>query len=117
MKKIFRWLAFVVIAAPIVGLAVANRHLVTFSADPLSQSAPFYSVQLPLFALLLGFMLAGILIGGGASWLNQRKWRKAARDARNEAERWHNEARSMSDKAEHQPPIEHPKILPPSITT
>lgn len=116
MKKILRWLALIIIAIPIVGFAVANRHLVTFSVDPLSQSNPLYSIQLPLFALLLGFMLIGILIGGAASWLNQRKWRKAARDARNQTAHWHDEARRMSDRVEHHPPIEQPTSSPPKVT-
>jgi len=121
LKKILRWFAIIVIAIPIVSFAVANRHLVTFSVDPLSQSDPFYSIRLPLFALLLGFMLIGILIGGTASWLNQRKWRKAAREARNDAAQWHDEARRLRDRAAQPPPFdEHavrPDRLPPSLTS
>jgi hypothetical protein len=41
--------------------------------------------SLPLFALAFIFLIAGAIIGGGATWLRQGKWRRLARAAQAEA--------------------------------
>ena len=66
-------------AVVIVAFAVANRHSVTVSFDPIGGNPPVASLTLPLFALVLIVLVAGVLIGGFASWLRQGKWRGAAR--------------------------------------
>lgn len=62
--------------APIIlggmALAVANRAEVIFSFDPFTPAAG-HSVALPLYAVILIAMFAGILMGGAAVWLKQRK--------------------------------------------
>ena len=92
MKKILTWLFWVPVGLLVIAVAVANRHTVTFSADPLSSSDPLFSIELPLFVLLLAAVFFGLMIGGAASWINQGKWRKAAREGRHEAERWRHTA-------------------------
>lgn len=94
-----------VIAVPVVIFAIANRHWVTFSLDPWSQSDPSFSLNLPLFALMLGALFIGILIGGIAAWLNQRKWRRAARDARTELNQWQAHAQRQRDDAPAADPV------------
>lgn len=56
-----------------IALAVANRAEVTFSFDPFSQAASGHYVSLPLYGVIFIAMLAGILMGGAAAWLKQRK--------------------------------------------
>jgi uncharacterized integral membrane protein len=68
----------------IVMLAVANRHPVTISIDPLSSETPAFAMTAPLFLIVLSSLIAGAVVGGSAAWLRQRKSRRAAR--RNEAE-------------------------------
>jgi uncharacterized integral membrane protein len=52
------------VAAVAAVLAIANRQDVAFSLDPLSQSTPAIAVHLPLFALLFGSIVFGVLLGG-----------------------------------------------------
>lgn len=82
-------------------LAVANRHKVTFSFDPLGGNDPALSVEAPLFLLLFAFLILGTIAGGVAAWINQAKWRRTARAKRGEAARWKHEAREMQRQAEH----------------
>lgn len=95
MKSAVKWIVIVIIAIPIIAFAVANRQVVTLSLDPLALSDPQWVLQLPLFLLFLIAIATGILIGGGAAWLNQRKWRKAAHDARYEADHWRGETQKL----------------------
>ena len=73
----------VVILAPlavlIVALAVANREIVTVSFDPFSRAEPAFMLRAPLFVLVFVLVIAGVIIGGVASWLRQGKWRRTAR--------------------------------------
>lgn len=92
MRRILTWLFWGPLAVIVVALAVANRRIVTFSLDPISQTDPVLSADLPLFVLLLAAVLVGLLIGGVSSWINQRRWRKAARHSQHEAAHWRGEA-------------------------
>jgi uncharacterized integral membrane protein len=78
-RKIVAVVILVPLAAVIVALAVANRHNVTLSFDPFNAEAPAASVTLPLFGLIIALLVIGVLIGGTASWLRQRHWRRHAR--------------------------------------
>ncbi|MGY3449022.1 lipopolysaccharide assembly protein LapA domain-containing protein [Bradyrhizobium sp. USDA 4353] len=73
----------VVIILPLMVLfvvfAVANRHFVTVSFDPFNAADPAFSVSVPLFALLIGVAILGVIAGGVATWIGQRHWRRAAR--------------------------------------
>ena len=92
MKRILTWLFWAPLAIILIAVAVANRHWVTFSLDPLSRSDPVFAVELPMFVLLFAAVLAGLMIGGAASWINQGKWRRAAREGLSEAAHWRREA-------------------------
>jgi uncharacterized integral membrane protein len=93
-----RKIAFAVVLIPlavlIVALAVANRQIVTVSFDPFSAAEPAVLLRAPLFVLVFVLVIAGVIIGGVASWLRQSGWRRAARireaelqSARNEVDR------------------------------
>ncbi len=79
LRKIVAAIILVPLAVLITALAVANREAVTVSFDPLSGGEPAASVSLPLYALIILLLIAGVIIGGVASWLGQGKWRGAAR--------------------------------------
>jgi uncharacterized integral membrane protein len=79
MRKIVTALVLVPIAVVFVAFAVANRQAVVVSFDPFDQAHPALALGLPLFALLLGVAIGGVVIGGVAAWLGQSKWRRAAR--------------------------------------
>lgn len=59
-------------------LAVANRASVTVSFDPLPPASEGLSVTAPLFLVIFAAMFCGILMGGFAVWLAQRKSRALA---------------------------------------
>jgi uncharacterized integral membrane protein len=78
LRRIVAAVILVPLAIIIVAFAVANRQVVTVSFDPLGEP-PVASLAMPLFVLILGLLIAGVIIGGVAAWLGQGKWRGAAR--------------------------------------
>ena len=79
MRKLVTGFIFVPLAIVFVAFAVANRHSVVVTLDPFDQAHPALAVTVPLFALLLGVAIAGVVLGGAAAWIRQAKWRRAAR--------------------------------------
>lgn len=65
-----------------VALAVANRKPVTLSLDPFNPEAPALAVSVPLFAVVFGALIVGVIAGGTVVWLRQGRARKEARAAR-----------------------------------
>ncbi|MFS8036486.1 lipopolysaccharide assembly protein LapA domain-containing protein [Xanthobacter sp. AM11] len=80
-----------------IALAVANRKPVTLSLDPFSPDAPALAVTLPLFALVFGALIVGVVAGGTVTWLRQGRFRREARLARKE--RAHRPAQSPASPA------------------
>jgi uncharacterized integral membrane protein len=82
-KGMLRTLLTVVVLVPlalvILLFAVANRQWISVSLDPFSAPEPALAVSLPVFFVVLLAVMAGVLIGGTATWLSQAKWRRAAR--------------------------------------
>lgn len=95
MKAFFKALVLVPLAILLVLFSVANRAPVRVSLDPISRDAPLFSVELPLFAVILATLAVGVLIGGLATWLAQGKHRKAARVTRRECQMLRDEAQSL----------------------
>ena len=79
VRKIITVLVAVPLGILLVVFMVANRHAVTVSLDPFGSGAPSLSARLPLFAIILICLLAGVIAGGAAAWLKQSRWRRAAR--------------------------------------
>jgi uncharacterized integral membrane protein len=96
-----RTLLTAILLVPLAGLmllfAVANRQWISVSLDPFSVEDPAFSISLPVFLVVLIAVIAGVIIGGMATWLSQAKWRRATR--RHQAEL----RRALSDAA----PIKH----------
>ncbi len=99
MAKFVSWFLGLPIAIIIVALSVANRHSVRISFDPINVSSPFMSFEIPLYLLMLLTVILGIVVGGASSWLNQSKWRKAAREARHEMSEMRSESLALKQKA------------------
>ena len=99
MAKFISWFLGLPIAIILIALSVANRHTVRFSLDPISVSEPIMAFELPLYLLLLLAIIIGIFIGGASSWLNQSKWRKAAKAARHEVSEIRSETRALRQNA------------------
>ena len=81
MRKFFMGLVLIPLGLIFVVFAVANRHVVTVSFDPFNSSDPSVGFRLPLFVLIIGVAIAGVVAGGSATWFRQRHWRRAARQS------------------------------------
>ena len=79
MRKFLSAVILIPLGLVFIIFAVANRHSVTVSLDPFNTTDPAISVSLPLFALIIVVAILGVFAGGSATWLGQRRWRRAAR--------------------------------------
>jgi uncharacterized integral membrane protein len=81
IRRFISALILVPLAIVLVVFAVANRQSVLVSFDPFNPAHPdpALSLTLPLFALILAMVIAGVIIGGIAAWLRQAKWRSRVR--------------------------------------
>ena len=79
MRKFFTALIVIPLGLLFIVFAVANRHLITVSLDPFNTRDPSISVTMPLFVVIIGVAILGVVAGGTASWFRQRHWRRAAR--------------------------------------
>jgi hypothetical protein len=72
-------LAIIVIPAAVllVAWAVANRQSVTVSFDPFDAANPAYAVSGPFYLVGFAILIAGVVLGGVAAWLEQGKSRRA----------------------------------------
>jgi uncharacterized integral membrane protein len=116
IRKIVLAVVLIPLAVLIVALAVANRQIVTVSFDPFSAAEPAFLLRAPLFVLVFVLVIAGVIIGGMASWLRQSRWRRAARareaelqSARNEVDRLRRELAARETAAA--PPL---SLRPPA---
>jgi uncharacterized integral membrane protein len=74
------------IAVAVVLLAVANRAPVQISFDPFTPESPELATSLPLFAVIFLAVMAGVVIGGTATWLAQGRHRRERRRYRREVQ-------------------------------
>jgi uncharacterized integral membrane protein len=86
MRKFFSALIVIPLALLFVVFAVANRHFVTVSFNPFDPTDPALSASAPLFALILAVAILGVVAGGCATWIGQRRWRRAARQHQADAQ-------------------------------
>ena len=94
LRKIVFLLIVLPVALALVALTVANRHTVIVSFDPFNPLEPALGLEMPLFLLVFVSLLAGVVVGGIATWITQGPWRKSARDSRAAA---HRAAREAAD--------------------
>lgn len=60
-------------------LAISNRNPVTVRFDPFSETAPALSLPpTPLYLIIFGSILIGIIFGGLSVWISQGRWRRRA---------------------------------------
>jgi len=79
MAVLLRLLVIVPLAVVLIALAVANRTIVVLSLDPFSAVEPAYALRAPLFVIILGAVMVGVVIGGAVDWIAQGRYRRAAR--------------------------------------
>jgi uncharacterized integral membrane protein len=98
LRKLITALILVPLAVLLVAFAVANRQSVIVSFDPFDASHPAFALAVPLFALLLAALLAGVVIGGVAAWMRQSRWRRDARFAQGQARALHAELEELKER-------------------
>jgi uncharacterized integral membrane protein len=81
IRRLVTALVLILVALLLIAFAVANRQVVTISLDPFDQANPALVFSQPMYLLVLGLLIAGVLLGGCAAWLRQAKWRGRARRA------------------------------------
>jgi uncharacterized integral membrane protein len=94
MWGILKALFLAPIAVLVIFFAVANRHLVTISLDPIAHD-PAFSLTVPFFVAFFVILIVGIAIGYGAAWWAQGVHRKAERRLQRECDRLNNECRTL----------------------
>lgn len=99
-RKLILALVVVPLGVILVALAVVNRKSVELVLDPFGGEAPHFSLQAPLFLLLLGTFAVGLIAGGIATWLSQGKWRRLAREETRQARDWRRQADRLEKELE-----------------
>lgn len=75
---------FIPLAIILITLAVANRASVPFTLDPFNPGSAGMTVSMPLFVYLFVALIVGMIIGSMATWFKQGRYRKLARERRQE---------------------------------
>ena len=91
ISKILSFVILVPLAILLVVFCVANRAPITVSLDPFG-TMPQFTFALPLFIVLMGAVIVGVILGGIGTWLTQLHYRRKAWKRRQEVERLRREA-------------------------
>lgn len=109
MKKLIKAIFLLPLAFVLIVFAIANRHLVKVSLDPLgSPDQTALSLQAPLFVVLIGAAMVGVVAGGIVTWVSQARFRKLARQGRDEIERLRRDG--VASRAQAQTPDGRPAL-------
>lgn len=113
IRRILKLLILGPVAIGAILFAIANRGPVTIALNPFSQAPDSATTVVPLYALVIGVLMLGVLVGGVATWLAQHPHRKAERVYRREAERQRAEADRLRVELAGSQPSAHPNL--PSV--
>jgi len=110
-RKLILVAAIVPLSVVLIALAVVNRKPTDLILDPFGGAEPSLSIEAPFFLFLLGAFALGLVVGGIASWLNQGKWRRTAREEAREARDWRRQADRLERELENVNPAgAHPQL-------
>lgn len=99
--RILKYLFLVLVAIGLVVLAVANRDPVTLTILPAELAVwtgVDYTVELPLFLVVLGGTVTGVLVGFVWEWLREHRHRAAASTHKREARKLEREVESLKGR-------------------
>ena len=96
--KILSFIILVPLAIVMVVFCVANREAVTVSLDPIGTMSQF-AFQAPLFILLMGAVIVGVVLGGFGTWLTQAHYRRKSWKRKYEVERLRRESEESKSEA------------------
>jgi uncharacterized integral membrane protein len=96
MVRFLKFVVLALIAIVLLGFAFANREFVNVSFDPFATSDnAAFSIQAPLFAVVIAVAMLGVIAGALAMWVSQGRHRKASRQSRREADKWRAQAQAL----------------------
>jgi uncharacterized integral membrane protein len=97
LRRIVGWIVLVPLCLVLIIFALANRQLTVVNFNPFispdALAAP--AVGMPLFLVIFGVLLVGVVLGGIASWF-------AAGQIRRDRRKWQREAERLSRELEGQ---------------
>lgn len=99
--RYIRYAFLAALGVVLISIALANRGSVTLSLlpDPLAQLLGLnYSISLPLFVVIFGGIVAGLLIGFFWEWMREYKLRAAAGRTQRELAQTQREVRRLKGK-------------------
>lgn len=100
MLRYLRYLVLAVIAVVLVTMALANRNLVMIKLMPDDLAAMLgrnFQIELPLFLVMFGGIVSGVLIGFIWEWAREHKHRRTAKGASKQVSRLERELAAMRD--------------------
>ncbi len=101
MLRIIRYLFLAVVGIVLVVVSLANRGVVTLHVVP-GELAPFLplpnSLELPLFLVILGSVIVGLLIGFVLEYIREYRHRAEAARRKREIGKMERELRGLRDK-------------------
>ncbi|MEQ8368876.1 MAG: lipopolysaccharide assembly protein LapA domain-containing protein [Roseicyclus sp.] len=96
--RYLKYLFLIVVALALVLMAMANRETVLVELIPSELSIWLgiqYSVELPLFVVILGGVVVGLLVGFVWEWLREHRHRVEARTQKRTAKQLEREVQSL----------------------
>ena len=93
IKRIVGWFVLVPLCVALIVFALANRQLVVVNFNPFGSTDTLASQSfgVPLFLVIFGVLLVGVVLGGIATWFAQGPHRREGRHFKRETERLHRE--------------------------
>jgi uncharacterized integral membrane protein len=99
LRNFLKFIVIAPLAVIFLSFDMANRQNVLISFDPFnSGDSPLPKIEAPLFVVLIGTLMFGVLLGSVATWMRQGRSRRAARDARNATETLRGENETLRDQ-------------------
>ena len=93
MLKVLSWVVIAPLAVFLIVFSVSNRTAITLDVWPLP-----YTAEIPVFAIVLVCLAAGIVWGGVAAWLAAGTARQCAREATRRAEIAERDVRQLGER-------------------
>lgn len=92
-KRIVGWFVLVPLCAVLIVFALANLQPVAVNFNPLAAADVLSpaTFRVPLFVVIFGVLLVGVILGGIATWFAQGPRRRDERHYKRETERLHRE--------------------------
>lgn len=109
IASFIRWILGISLAILLAGFSVLNRESVTLNWGPLEST-----LDLPIYAIALAFMMMGFLIGGLVVWLNYAPLRQTRRKQKKKIKALEKELDAVNENIPLEPNAQAPlnKLLP-----